>query len=114
MTTGRALADGLALADEDGGLEVGLVGQVTGRHDGVLLLPVGDEGVVGAEVVGLLVGALDVVGADDVGGCELGGGGGGAGAWSVRLAGTLAGGGKGSSGTPTRSRCITAAQVAVG
>ena len=58
MTTGRALA----------GVVVGLDGQVTGRHGVPLLVGALDVGAeeVGAEEVGLLVGALDVVGADEV------------------------------------------------
>ena len=108
MTTGRALA----------GVVVGAVeldGQFSGRHGVPLLVGALDVGAdeVGAEEVGLLVGALDVVGADEVW-CVLGGGGGGAGWWSVCLAGTLAAGGNVSTGTPTRSRSMTAAQVAVG
>lgn len=109
MTTGRALA---VAVDELVGQEAG-----NGRHGvllGVVALDVGVDGEVGAEEVGLLVGALDVVGADEVW-CVLGGGGGGGGGWwSVCLAGTLAAGGNDSSGTPTRSRSMTAAQVAVG
>jgi hypothetical protein len=66
--------------------------------------------------VGELVVVLEV-GADDVGAFVrwvLGGGGGGAGVWSVCLAATLAGGGNCSTGCPSRSAFITAAQVAVG
>jgi hypothetical protein len=93
------------------------VGQVT-RTQGEPL-PVGDEvgadEVGGADVVAFEVGALEV-GADDV--CfRVGGGGGGVyGAWlgSWIFSGTFAAGGKLSTGRPTRSAFITAAQVAVG
>jgi hypothetical protein len=70
----------------------------------------------GDDVVGLLVGALEV-GADDVVCRELGGGGGGVyGEWPLSGGSpvTLAAGGNDCSGKPTRSRLITAAQVAVG
>jgi hypothetical protein len=95
-----------------------LVGQVSGRH-GVLLevaLDVGDDGDEGADDVGRLVGSLDV-GAEDVVLVLFGGGGGavvGACPASGGLPVTLAAGGNCSTGTPTRSCFITAAQVAVG
>ena len=70
-------------------------------------------GNVGALDVGALeVGALLVAG--DRVWCVAGGAAVGAGAWSVCLAGTLAGGGNFSIGSPSRSAFITAAQVAVG
>ena len=89
------------------------MGQVSGRQEGGPWLVVGDDGG-GAEEVGWLVGALDV-GADEVW-CVLGGGGGRVGAWPAcgGVPVTFAGGGKFSTGTPARSRCMTAAQVAVG
>jgi hypothetical protein len=99
---GDGVHDGGAHGDP---VPVGLVG---GEVGGV---------VVGAEVVGsLVVGALDVGGADV---CFVGGGGGGGGvygAWPVSggVPVTYAGSGKFCTGKPTRSRFITAAQVAVG
>jgi hypothetical protein len=98
--------------------------------------PLGPHESTGAQLVGLLVGAEEVggddVGAEEVGGALdvggalvvgaaevvrwVGGGGGGAGEWPVSggVPVTFAGGGKVSTGVPTRSRFITAAQVAVG
>jgi hypothetical protein len=91
-------------------------GQGSGEHDGDPL-DVGDEvGVVGAEEVGSLVGALEV-GADDFVWRVVGGGGGGVyGAWPVSggFPETFAGGGNFSTGRPSRSAFITADQVAVG
>lgn len=117
MAPGLALDCALGPPDCPGGVEldVGEVGQFTfGMHEGGPCEVVDDEGG-GADVVGLVVGALDVVGADVVRRVE-GGGGGGAGEWpdSGGSPVTYAGGGKSFSGTPTRSRFITAAQVAVG
>ena len=83
----------------------------------LLLLGGADGDVGGALDVGALeVGALEV-GADECVWWLLGGGGGGrVGEWPVSggVPVTLAGGGKFSTGTPTRSCFITAAQVAVG
>ena len=75
---------------------------------------VGCVGCVGALVVGALeVGALLVEGGAFVR-CVGDGVNVGAGAWSLFLAGTLAGGGNFSMGWPSSSAFITAAQVAVG
>jgi len=110
---GLALPDPPPPGDED---VVGSEGHVTlGTQVGGPWLVVGDDGG-GADEVGSLVGALDV-GADDLVCRDVGGGGGGVyGAWPVSGGSpvTFAGGGKVSSGTPTRSRFITADQVAVG
>lgn len=81
------------------------------------LLLGGADDDVGGELVGwLLVGALEV-GADDcVWWLDGGGGGGSVGEWPVSggVPVTLAAGGKFTTGTPSRSCFITAAQVAVG
>jgi hypothetical protein len=115
ITDGRALADGLPPpVGVCVGEEVGPDEQVSGRQDGGPWLVVGDDGG-GADEVGSLVGALEV-GDDDWVWWVLGGGGGGAAVWpdSGGVPVTLAGGGNCSTGTPSRSCFITAAQVAVG
>jgi hypothetical protein len=94
-------------------VDVAVVQVTFGMQDGGSLVVADDDG--GADVVALVVGALDVVGADVVR-RVVGGGGGGAGLCpdSGGSPVTYAGGGKLFSGTPTRSRFITAAHVAVG
>ena len=109
MAPGRADACGLA-----GAVVVGVLdGHVTlGMHDGGPWLVVDEVGG-GADEVGWLVGALDVGDEDGWVACV---GGGVYGAWPLSGGSpvTFAGGGKSFSGTPARSRFITAAQVAVG
>ena len=111
---GLALPDPPPPGDDE---VVGSEGQVTfGMQLGGPWLVVGDDGG-GADEVGSLVGGALDVGADDLVCRDVGGGGGGVyGACPVSGGSpvTFAGGGKVSSGTPTRSRFITAAQVAVG
>jgi hypothetical protein len=112
ITDGRELAVGFPLAGPVG--ELGLVGQVSGRHVGGPDV-VGEDGG-GEDDGGSLVGSLEV-GAEDVVRVLLGGGGGAVvGAWPVSggVPVTLAAGGNCSTGTPSRSCFITAAQVAVG
>jgi hypothetical protein len=121
ITIGRAgddvfPGDPVAVGELEGGL---LGGQGSGAHDGDPV-EVGDDdddgGGGGADDVGaLVVGALDV-GADDFVCLVVGGGGGGVYVWPLSggLPVTYAGGGNFSTGRPSRSVLITAAQVAVG
>jgi hypothetical protein len=107
----------VADVESDGeGDEVELDGHF-GRGKHGELLPVGDVvlvGWVGCVLVGVDVGALEVVGGADV--VLVGGGAGVVGAWpgSGGVPVTNAGGGNSSTGWPARSAFITADQVAVG
>ena len=111
MSEGRTKAVGVGVGEA-----VGLDWQWPGgKQDGDDVLVgdfVGWVGCVGPVDDG---GAL-VVGADDDGRTVwcVAGGRVGAGAWSVCLGGTLAGGGNCSTGTPSMSAFITAVHVAVG